>query len=65
MPTSEGVVIKDATSTYYLGARKNPKWVKWKKFVDLDLLVLDVRKNKISQILSTYTFDNFDNTTIQ
>ena len=26
---------------------------------------LDIRKNKISQILSTYTFDNFDNTTIQ
>ena len=26
---------------------------------------LDLRKDKISQILSTYTFDNFDNTTIQ
>ncbi len=26
---------------------------------------LDIRKNKISQILSTYTFDNFNNTTIQ
>ena len=26
---------------------------------------LDRRKEKISQILSTYTFDNFDNTTIQ
>ena len=26
---------------------------------------LDVRKNKISQILKTYSFDNFDNTTIQ
>tara|TARA_B100000902_G_scaffold327481_1_gene323057 strand:- start:2698 stop:3342 length:645 start_codon:yes stop_codon:yes gene_type:complete len=26
---------------------------------------LDIRKNKISQILTTYTFDNFDNTTIQ
>ena len=26
---------------------------------------LDVRKDKISQILSTYTFDNFNNTTIQ
>ena len=26
---------------------------------------LMIRKNKISQILSTYTFDNFDNTTIQ
>ena len=26
---------------------------------------LDVRKEKISQILNTYTFDNFNNTTIQ
>jgi len=26
---------------------------------------LDMRKDKISQILNTYTFDNFDNTTIQ
>ncbi|MDC2970882.1 LON peptidase substrate-binding domain-containing protein [Candidatus Pelagibacter sp.] len=26
---------------------------------------LDMRKNKISQILSTYTFDDFNNTTIQ
>ena len=26
---------------------------------------LDVRKNKISQILSTYTFDDFNNNTIQ
>ena len=26
---------------------------------------LNIRKNKISQILSTYTFDNFNNTTIQ
>ena len=26
---------------------------------------LDVRKEKISQILSTYTFDNFNNTTVQ
>ena len=26
---------------------------------------LDIRKNKISQILKTYSFDNFDNTTIQ
>tara|TARA_Y100001963_G_C6761238_1_gene439567 strand:+ start:1 stop:1467 length:1467 start_codon:yes stop_codon:yes gene_type:complete len=46
MPTAEGVVIKDATSTYYLGARKNPKWVKWKKFVDIDVIVLDKTKTK-------------------
>ena len=26
---------------------------------------LDIRKDKISQILSTYTFDDFNNTTIQ
>ena len=26
---------------------------------------LDIRKSKISQILSTYTFDNFDNNTVQ
>ena len=26
---------------------------------------LNVRKNKISEILSTYIYDNFDNTTIQ
>ena len=45
-PTSEGVMIKDAKSSYIVGKKKNPKWVKWKKFVDLDLLVLEVRKNK-------------------
>lgn len=44
MPTSEGVVIKDIESTYYIGKRKNPKWIKWKKFVDLDVLVLDMKK---------------------
>ena len=26
---------------------------------------LDIRKNKISQILKTYAFDNFDNKTLQ
>ena len=35
------------------------------KQVLLEAKNLDIRKNKISQILSTYTFDNFDNTTIQ
>ena len=45
-PTSEGVMIKDAKSSYIVGKKKNPKWVKWKKFVDLDLIILDVRKNK-------------------
>ena len=53
MPTSEGVVIKDATSTYYIGTRKNPKWIKWKKFVDLDLIVLDKKKTKSN--LYSYT----------
>ena len=33
IPTAEGVVIKDLTSTYIKGAKKNPKWIKWKKFV--------------------------------
>jgi hypothetical protein len=46
MPTSEGVVIKDIESTYFVGTKKNPKWVKWKKFVDLDLIVLDKKKTK-------------------
>jgi len=53
MPTSEGVVIKDATSTYYVGTRKNPKWIKWKKFVDLDVIVLD--KSKTKSNLYSYT----------
>ena len=35
------------------------------KQVLLEAENLDNRKEKISQILSTYTFDNFDNTTIQ
>jgi len=35
------------------------------KQVLLEAKNLDVRKNKISQILSTYTFDDFNNTTIQ
>ena len=35
------------------------------KQVLLEAKNLDMRKNKISQILSTYSFDNFNNTTIQ
>ena len=35
------------------------------KQILLEAQNLDIRKNKISQILSTYTFDNFNNTTIQ
>ena len=46
LPASEGVVIKDIESTYQLGSRKNPKWIKWKKFVDLDVVVLDSTKTK-------------------
>ena len=53
MPTSEGVVIKDATSTYYVGTKKNPKWIKLKKFVDLDVIVLD--KSKTKSKLYSYT----------
>ena len=44
LPASEGVVIKDIESTYYVGIQKNPKWIKWKKFVDLDVVVLDKKK---------------------
>tara|TARA_R110000744_G_scaffold196698_2_gene316033 strand:+ start:770 stop:3376 length:2607 start_codon:yes stop_codon:yes gene_type:complete len=53
MPTAEGVVIKDIESTYFIGTKKNPKWIKWKKFVDLDLIVLDVKKTKSN--LYSYT----------
>ena len=35
------------------------------KQVLLEAENLDIRKNKIAQILTTYTFDNFNNTTIQ
>jgi Lon protease-like protein len=35
------------------------------KQVLLEAENLDTRKDKISQILSTYTFDNFNNTTVQ
>ena len=45
-PTSEGVVIKDSKSSYVIGKKKNPKWIKWKKVIDLDVLVLSKRKNK-------------------
>ena len=51
--TSEGVVIKDLESTYYIGTRKNPKWIKWKKFVDLDVIVLEKKKTKSN--LYSYT----------
>ena len=53
IPTSEGVVIKDSTSTYYIGTKKNPKWIKLKKFVDLDVIVLEKKKTKSS--LYSYT----------
>ncbi len=46
LPASEGVVIKDLESTYFVGTKKNPKWIKWKKFTDLDLMVLDVKSTK-------------------
>ncbi|MAD48281.1 MAG: hypothetical protein CMQ53_02895 [Gammaproteobacteria bacterium] len=52
-PASEGVVIKDSTSTYYVGTKKNPKWIKLKKFVDLDVIVLDKKKTKSN--LYSYT----------
>ncbi len=45
-PASEGVVIKDAKSSYVIGKKKNPKWIKWKKFVDLDVMVLEKKENK-------------------
>ena len=53
IPTAEGVVIKDSTSTYYIGTKKNPKWIKLKKFVDLDVIVLDKKKTKSN--LYSYT----------
>tara|TARA_R100000008_G_scaffold40297_2_gene23109 strand:+ start:4149 stop:6677 length:2529 start_codon:yes stop_codon:yes gene_type:complete len=53
IPTAEGVVLKDIESTYIKGARKNPKWIKWKKFVDLDLIVLDKKTTKDG--LNSYT----------
>ena len=53
IPTAEGVVIKDITSTYFIGTKKNPKWVKWKKFVDLDLMVLEKKTTKSN--LFSYT----------
>ena len=62
-PTSEGVVIKDAKSSYVVGKKKNPKWIKWKKFVDLDLIVLSTRKNKngtFSYTLGAGPVDNDD-----
>ena len=53
IPTAEGVVIKDVTSTYFIGTKKNPKWIKWKKFVDLDMMVLDKKTTKSNMF--TYT----------
>ena len=35
------------------------------KQVLLEAINLDLRKNKIAEILSTYTFDEYDNTTLQ
>ena len=35
------------------------------KQVLLEAENLDIRKNKISQILNTYSFDDFNNTTVQ
>ena len=70
IPTAEGVVIKDITSTYFIGTKKNPKWIKWKKFVDLDLIVLDKKTTKSDMF--TYTlgagplteYDDFKNTKV-
>ena len=70
IPTAEGVVIKDITSTYFIGTKKNPKWIKWKKFVDLDMMVLDKKTTKSDMF--TYTLgagplsdsDEFKNTKV-
>ena len=35
------------------------------KQVLLETLNLELRKNKIAEILTTYTFDEYDNTTLQ
>ena len=35
------------------------------KQILLEAKNLDIRKNKIAQILSTYTYDNYNNTTVQ
>ena len=35
------------------------------KQILLEAINLDTRKNMISEILKTYSYDNFDNTTIQ
>ena len=35
------------------------------KQVLLEAKNLDIRKNKIAEILTTYNYDNFDNTTVQ
>ena len=51
--TAEGVVIKDIESTYYIGTKKNPKWIKWKKFIDLDVIVLEKKTTKSN--LNSYT----------
>ena len=53
LPASEGVVIKDMESTYPITKKKNSKWVKWKKFVDLDVVVLDKKSTKSG--MYTYT----------
>ena len=35
------------------------------KQVLLEAVTLDLRKNKIAEILSTYNFDEYNNTTLQ
>ncbi len=35
------------------------------KQILLEAKSLDVRKNKIAEILKTYTFDDYENTTLQ
>ena len=35
------------------------------KQILLECQNLKIRKNKISEILNTYSYDNFDNTTLQ
>ncbi len=51
-------VIKDSKSSYVIGKKKNPKWIKWKKFVDLDVVVLDSKENYKFQNERKYTHDD-------
>ena len=60
----KGLETQNLNETINALAMASPFSIEEKQIL-LETKSLETRKNKISEILNTYTYDNFDNTTLQ